>query len=394
MNRSRLNTDIWHLVLSYADRHTVSQTMKTCRFLNRDGVKYLLRDGVVLSQMLQPRSIDSFLAFMIGPRIQRVEDIMRYRFQFLRSLSICFFSVRISASVETVWRITRFFVVCKQYATNLTRLKISDAEPLMHLDEELPGAIAALTSLTHLEVRDVGDHTSHMLSALCSELVSATISLLVERDSQQDAPGPTYKTPTFLLKPSTTLRNLALSYSGSSEFTRRPIAPNRPPVPALEHVHMFDTHHLACAFPCLQTLTAKDCTSLGAGESEDWEDQRRALNVAKQTQHGSWPSLRLFKGTIRALYILGICCPVAHLRLWDEEDDFSELRMLAAIFRDTTPSRLNLYMPSARLIFDEELAAAFIQPSTEQLDSFELYLSIKDYDLGLDVDLVLAVYGH
>ena len=89
MERPKLNRDIWNLVMSFADRDTISRLMQCCRSLHEDGVKYLIGDHVALESAPQVLSFSTFLSNEFVKDMEKVAltGILR-RCWFLRSLSI------------------------------------------------------------------------------------------------------------------------------------------------------------------------------------------------------------------------------------------------------------------------------------------------------------------
>ena len=60
MDSVNLNMDILHLIMARSDQITVSQIMKTCHSLNREGVKYLLHSIPTLWTVSQALSFLQF----------------------------------------------------------------------------------------------------------------------------------------------------------------------------------------------------------------------------------------------------------------------------------------------------------------------------------------------
>ena len=108
-----LNLDILHLVMSLSDRTTVSRVMKTCRILNHEGARHILRGRVTIIDAAGARSLAEYVLGNRDP--VRMMERLRWLTSLQVDNSICQDHPLAIARV-----ITPFFISAASYAENFT----------------------------------------------------------------------------------------------------------------------------------------------------------------------------------------------------------------------------------------------------------------------------------
>ena len=327
-----LNLDILHLVMSLSDRTTVSRVMKTCRILNQEGARHILRGRVTIRDAAGAGSLAEYV--LANRDTVRMMERLRWLTSLRLDISQCQDNPLAIARV-----ITPFFISAASYADNFTELVLDDFETVFAADPELPSAIAALGSLTRLELDWAGPTGSAMLGRLRSQLLHVEVRYDLDYPSLAD----TDRDSASLVHHSTpTLLSMSLQHAKFST--------SAPVYPVLRRLVLADvdlvrtpTRHLVSTFPHLAILYASDRPSL---LHHDDVEERREENLAAQREHGSWTSLLEFEGSFLALYVLGLACRVPLIRVYDDNYWDLDPGRLGAILAETRPMHLSVTLPN------------------------------------------------
>ncbi|KAI0740602.1 hypothetical protein C8Q76DRAFT_781306 [Earliella scabrosa] len=158
---SRLPVDVLFHVMSHASSPTIRATMETCRALNDQGTKYLIRNGVVLRN---DRDVTSFSNLIAAKG--------KAYLAFLQKLTIAFGGVY-SDSPEWVSQLAQLLASPE---SPLDTLVLHASDPLLTASLPIWNAIQSRRSIRHLVLHQAGEPTRLMLSQSRSSLVSAHIS--------------------------------------------------------------------------------------------------------------------------------------------------------------------------------------------------------------------------
>ncbi|RDX50283.1 hypothetical protein OH76DRAFT_467208 [Lentinus brumalis] len=377
MDNSVLNIDVFHVIMAYATRHTVSKLMQTCHSLTYEGGRYLLASGV---QLRTENDAVSFLSFLFA---RSSFEEFSSRIQWVRSVVLSFGTAppRQSMIPGTVYSI---FTNLSLFAFNFVHLEIYSAETLLTLDPsvDIPYAIANLTTLGTLSIVDGGKVALNMLGRLQSPLHSAAIfvySAAVAADVASVTPGE--RNARWLLEgcgqqlTSLTIDGpLSFSAAGPTYSALRVLSIRRIWPPAV--VDYLD------AFPHLQHLKVLDL--IPDALDEDDIDQHRQNNILCRS-HRAADRIRDVRGPIVDLYTLGLSCRAEFLCALQSNDGWDEYmeECLCAILVDTRPVHLTLMITDVALLLSEEFCALCQQEPMQHLESIHLFLDLIPYEYRL-----------
>ncbi|PIL22882.1 hypothetical protein GSI_15578 [Ganoderma sinense ZZ0214-1] len=377
MDSANLNIDILHLILERSDQITVSQVMKTCRSLNREGTKYLLSDIPTISNRSQALS---FLQFMLPTR-QSADS--PHRLHCIDSLHLMLYS---EEEVQIVARVLKpFFVDIAPQAPNFSLLQIDLAERFFAADPELPASVASLKTLNFLMLDDVGEKTVMMLRALQSPLTKVDVHF----DLDIGPSAPEDRDPvSFLRRSEDTLRWISLRSSVSS-FAAGCYRNVR--MLTLNYIDVPNTRHFVEAFPNLECLRATECKAHLEPDPEAAVERQRALNIAGQAGHGSWRRLTSYKGSILMLYAFALRCQVSHICVHDEEEAEMDPAQLWAILADTSPLHLTIQVRGVEyfLMQAEEFVELSRSEEFGRVPSFRLELRLWRSNWDADMEALM-----
>ncbi|RDX50245.1 hypothetical protein OH76DRAFT_1482395 [Lentinus brumalis] len=384
---ARLNLDLFHLVMSLADRCTVSRLMQTCRALNHEGARSIFLED---PQLDTGRNFKSFVRFTAARG--DAAEVAR-RLERLRGLRVDLQEEDREAIVLAPL-LKQFLVERALYLKNLVRLNINGLCDLIRVEPELPAAIAAMTTLRSLVIRRVEHRGLGMVRDLQSRLTHAVIALVggtLDKLADRDL--------TVLLQRSRmTLRSL------SYESVLKPVVSTSPACyPHVRHLSLnraetLVTRNLVAVFPHLETLHASWLVLTPfPGDYDRVLVRHRTKNIAEQHQHGSWSSLRRFTGSLAMLYVLGLTCHVPHISVGIDENEGFEFGWARAIVEDTRPTHLTFdigfpsYLANEEHLV-EELTALFSQESLKDIEVLRVNLILYPGDLDLELGLLLDTF--
>ncbi|KAI0700037.1 hypothetical protein C8T65DRAFT_728852 [Cerioporus squamosus] len=368
MNQPVLVEDVVYIIMSFADRPTISRMMQTCRTLSRGGVPYILHDDVKLYLSSLKASFFRFI-FADPPR----------RLQSLCGLSVSpheFGQASEEIPDDVPELLKGFFVLLAMGGENFTRLRLHDAEVILQLHPDLPDAIASLTRLEELNIDSAGSLSCKLLANIRSSLYVVKVSLLDEDDD----PALTLqdKTPTTLLRGSRT----TLEYLSISDVHTIPDGPRYPNLTVLDIINTwtFITHHFVHAFPSLTKLYVSESFVSGARNVEELTTLREA-NLFKQRRHGAWNALREYWGPLGILYVLGLTCRITEMHLDDMDGHVFDPRLLRAVLSDARPSRLTVMLEDGLHFMAPGIVQIFRDRCAKEVDYLQLELEIKARDI-------------
>ncbi|KAI1794824.1 hypothetical protein LXA43DRAFT_994441 [Ganoderma leucocontextum] len=327
MDSMNLNIDVLHLILNRCGQNTVSQVMKTCRFLNREGVQYLLSDVPIIRNEAQA---SSFVQFALTTR--QSADIA-HRLDWMDSLHILAWDEEAKTVAEAL---KPFFLLVAPLAPNFSLLEVEVAEEFFAADPELTASVASLTTLDVLTLNGAGEKTVKMLRALQSRLTDVTVHFDLELGPS--APEDMDPVP-CLIRSEDTLRCISLRFTISSPAAG---CYRNVRMLTLDYIDGPTTRHFVQAFPNLRCLRATECTARDGLDPDAVVQRKRDLNVAEQALNGSWSSLTSYKGSVFMLYALGLACPVSHVYVHDDESEGMDPRQIRAVLGDTRPLHLTI----------------------------------------------------
>ncbi|KAI0369270.1 hypothetical protein BV20DRAFT_968127 [Pilatotrama ljubarskyi] len=374
----RLNEDILLHIMRFASRRTLCMFISTCRLFHRAGAQYLLEGTVTLDNEQQ---LDSFICFMKADTSHRVG--------FLRTLSIkihLYMAPR-SLSPSTSHALVLLFLRLARDGV-LCNLMLYSAEELLSSQPLLPLAIAMLTTLKSLTLYNAGVRARLLLKNLQSQLTYADLWLIPRDRSPAEGPGldadPGNDPFVLLHRSHDSLRQLITTCA--EKYTS-----HTPAIPVYTHLRALTlrmTHldepyigHYARACPNLEELTAcdLDCEHLD-GDATDVDDplmDARESNKDDQEELGTWPSLRLFKGTYATLFSLGILCPISWIKLNEEDGEFYPSLLLEPL-NDARPTHLDLQFSEAHWLHSGEFRSVFDQRGLQRLKSLTLHVTADE----------------
>ncbi|OJT01753.1 hypothetical protein TRAPUB_7809 [Trametes pubescens] len=369
----RLYDDILLHILHFASKDVVCILMQTCRMFHERGAKYLLQDGLSLATNKQ---ILSFMLFVGSDSDRERARILHLRKLTLsrRPLLIDVSESDLVLSPEAVGMLLHGLFTAIASFGCLEILTIYDSEEVLSLHPALAEVIAALPTITQLNISFAGVRTVRMLKALRSTLFSADIRLGFKALHNESELSIEDKNPMWLLHGSQdTLRQLSTTSPGS--------APDNPQYPLvtvlnLTYTEIPRTQHYVRAFPHLRIITTDDYFGWDSGEDFDmW----RALNQNEQDRLGTWPSLDSYCGTVTNLYLLGLRCPVGTMEL-DHEGQMFSPTMLHAVLGDARPRQLQLRVCGGHSLVDPAFLETFAHPGVQALERFELFVDLQKGD--------------
>lgn len=326
-------------ILAVADRQTQARLMRTCRNLYEEGAKWILEDGYACIH--SAAELVSFVSFMRAEEGRRIP--------LLHSLKISL-PKPTSRAAKRLKDLFRDFAV----ASTLTALNVRELEDLLHANNKLAVAIAAITSLTQLYVSGIGPCALNLLRDLRSQLQTASIDMGCMRE-HEDSDNPHADITRILPHSHATLESLVVCEPGQIVAPVRPF-PNLTNIVLMNPLPMLLSKY-APAFPALEVLHVDVCLPDDPAESVadgHLAEIRRAENTAWREAHPdeAWQTLRQFIGTVTALYALGLGERHVHTVTLAEGDPSERPGMFAAVLDDTAPCALHLAMHRSALWLD------------------------------------------
>ena len=368
MEPSKLNLDVLLQIAALAEKTTQSHIMKTCRILNKEGARELLKEQVWLNS---ERQLVSFVLFMLADK--------RIRFAALREF---YLELDEDISQNSGEMLSDLFIELSTAAnTRLQKLRLSwETEDILLAHPRLSEGIAHLTTLKAIKISCVGSQGSRLLTNLRSSLTYAAVDFDRDALGRKTSLSDGFDPLPLLQTSRNTLESLQLSHAwymltsnivAYPRLTTLTVASRWVPyVPILHR-----------AFPNLTEITSYfgiACTPLEI-PSISIVAEYRAANRTYQLNHGSWAEFDSFHGPSRDLYILGLLCRIQYIDLCHYLGDSIDVGGLQTILSDTRPTHLLL---SARLqpddtFLSEQWMVALFQTRTPPLRALEVTMEVS-----------------
>lgn len=359
----RLNVDVMDVIMSHSDRETVSRLMKTCRNLNREGARYLLTEDPSLNN---PSQVVSLVRFFKG-------EESRLRLGLLRGLSIekgALWSDAYYSEQFIVNNLSELFVDIAADACNFERLKMANCITFFK-DQGGSSSITGIWTLKKIELTTFNRNVGLMLQELQSRLVDVTIL-----DDTRCLPQEDRDVLRLLRNSCSTLHTLTVRMTVF--LTHEFIYPHMR-VLTLERIWPLATRRYVHAFPGLEELRTVRCGGFDLS-IYSLQSMRAENTGSERPPQGSWQSLRLYNGSLVALWALGIQQHIPQLRLFSrcknpDKEPFRAL-MLRDVVVETRPTDLyvEIYDPTQLYYGARELFALFASPDGQSVHSLELKL--------------------
>lgn len=347
----RVNYDVLFNIMDLSEAQSdFGRLMRTCWTLYEAGVPRLLRRLGGRISIYTRKALLSFCAFMLQKNSNR--------FQHLVALGIHLDRPFYKDACKN-----KFVALMFLNASRLETLKLSDPEYLL-TDPAVPRAIASLTSLRELIIRDVTNEVIPVLEKTRSLIRKVSISF--DHDFAKDGGDPI----PLLKNLAHSLEELDVSWVGLEAIDVK--------YPRLAILHLgncdytpFET--LYSAFPNLRSLSL--CSDLEDGWEDElagWWHQR---NLLAQADYGTWQSLSYVRASIPTLYSLALQCRVEHLDIRQCGLVREGCDLLRAVLSAVQPSAVSLFLYAQA--FDMQFLGTALRPSVHTLH--ELFLDIDFY---------------
>ncbi|KAM5537779.1 hypothetical protein V8D89_008547 [Ganoderma adspersum] len=335
MNRPVLNADVLLLIFSAADVQTKLALISTCQVLYREGGKRFPPTKYVRPRT--ERRPESFLRFMDADGGSR-----------MRSLHTLDISLREQEPSESIAEDLSKMLTRLAPVSRLTELCIYPLETFLSTHPPLSRAIASLSTIEDIRFSEVGERSLELVRSMEAKLTKV-IFWGGRYDLFKDAAGGSVVA--LLHQFSGSLRELCLAGFGDAAH---PTA-DTPEYPLLSALDLevtsapIDTWHYVRVFPNLKSLTLRPepCNGRSNVGGSQLDLEFRTQNRAQLRAYGCWESLDTFKGSIPALWGLGLPsqCHVRCMEVCDkdtEEDPDMTAEMLRDVLCAARPARLEL----------------------------------------------------
>ncbi|KAI0704086.1 hypothetical protein C8Q76DRAFT_697422 [Earliella scabrosa] len=379
----RLNYDIFLLVMQYAPRGVVANLMGTCRYLNAAGARHLFKDPIVLSTEKQAKSFALLL---------RTPDATSRRTHLAQL--VCRLTIALGPDQLTddaTLAIQCIFADVVPSLPNLTHLEIERSEELLCAKPEIGETVAALTGLRRIKVTEAGELSCNMLHFLSSPVLYAHVYLQHDKragDPRLRCPGQ------FLRNVHTTLQTLSVDRSNAF-YAFDPVFQHVRSL-SMRHTHIRVYAQLVRVCPGLQHLRISEHTS-----RDLWPTVEDMRNVNMLSTQASWPALRSYSGSIKALYMLALRCPIIRLDLEDEQHATVVVRpaALQQVLLDSTPTHLTfrgLWTGTSTYYTNDNVIATLSEPGLWRwpLRTLEFVIRFRGCDGHVDVSELLPPPGE
>ncbi|KAL7281136.1 hypothetical protein ACG7TL_004444 [Trametes sanguinea] len=381
MERPHLNYDVLLLILSFSDQRTLARMMQTCRELYRPAINCILQSLVTVR--VTSSSILSFSCFLFRDPVHRIPLLRKLEINDIFTYDADDAALTPDAASSLKHVLDRLAA-----AGCLEELVLYEPDDLLEEYPELSDIIESFTSLKSIKIYEAGERSVDLLGNLESCLVTAHIMF---EDWRVYPEVEIFRSPIDLLcRSQDTLRELSVSrgrlehrYANQDEATY----PNLTKL-TLHDTDILDISRYIRAFPRLRTLELEDCNTYWP-LNMDLSTQEQ--NEEAQKQHGSWPRLEVYEGSLCSLWQLALACPVSSLLL--TEDDLGEVppTMTIDVLTAARPNNLELRVCGCRVFLTDEVLRIFrhSMESLADLRSLRLDLSIAHEDREGDWHQVL-----
>ncbi|KAH9925428.1 uncharacterized protein BXZ73DRAFT_12430, partial [Epithele typhae] len=332
-----LNFDVMHIIWSFSDRSTLFTFRKTCRDYRHEVIRYILKEDVILN-LERPAKISSFLHF--------VQADPTYRVWSLRGLVIASFDSMDNDTAKAsdgLHSTVALLTAVTNHPNRLLRLAIHNVEEILEMTPSIYPLVVQLSNLQELRLFSAGNASSRLVTSLPVHLRRTSL-VTMWHYHVPGLSGPDTNPLLLLQNHTDTLEECVLG-----DVTIPPDAPVYHCLTTLRLQYIPDYHveRYVHAFPNLQFLhldydNMEDSATMDAEMGLAQMDHTRARNMSNQEHWGTWPRLRVYDGPIAVLYVLGLQCPIADLRLNDDDDSQVHFGMLPLVLQEAVPSHLAL----------------------------------------------------
>ncbi|RDX48480.1 hypothetical protein OH76DRAFT_656813 [Lentinus brumalis] len=361
----RIPFDVLVVIQSVADQATIGRMMQCCRYLKATGEWFILRDV----QLSSNKVVEGFVRYMISSHVSRLPLLHGLRLEMTPPPTVPRDSLR------------ELFIKLRT-GSKLVRLSIHRPEELLQRHAGLSSAIAALTSLQHLELWNAGPITVGMLHAVRSKLVVATLHM--GSGGANDLPDVTQ----LFRGSQNTLEELTVTRPGPT--TSHPLGernattfalcyPRMRTLTLIEPTYSLYTADYIRAFPNLRSLAILD-----PNEYPLRDPNRPPSNT---DPYKTWPSLRYVEGSVRVLYGLALPCHIPTIDVHDF-DHVPQVDLLRVVLAETRPVHLKLSVLSAKRC-KAVYVTALEQMELPHLRALSLTVVLMCEDTNLDLKLWL-----
>ncbi|KAH9887646.1 hypothetical protein C8Q73DRAFT_207778 [Cubamyces lactineus] len=364
-----LHNDILLNIMQASDTNTVCSLMQVSRSLYHLGPQYILLPLVFIDDEWR---LQSFIAFMAAEQ--------PYRFKFLHRICIATGSVSDPVAELFVDFLNRFKDVME-----LRLLHIEYSELFVQSHPGLSDALAGLPHITRLFLRDGGKDVGTCCHAMDARLDFASLTLAPSPvdHTEETEWGKQARNPIILFHRSQdTLRSLFVDGGVLDSADRIAYSPRYPHLTTLclRNSDLPWVFHYARAFPNVENLTFRSSKTIWNDISKSLEliDHQSRINVASQTEFGTWTKLRCVTSTLPDLLMLALLCPVEQLVI---VGPWFHSALANPVLESMKPAYLELQGFDVPFIDSGRFADVMAGPGASTIRSLSL-----DINVGVEVD--------
>ncbi|EMD31032.1 hypothetical protein CERSUDRAFT_100757 [Gelatoporia subvermispora B] len=308
--KSRLDFDIFILIMEFLPTQCLSRTMQTCHMLYDAGIRLLL------SHERRPFSEHRLISFC-----HFVLNGAPVRSNFLLELTIPSIYERSVAALV---------VEVLSHARALRKLNIEASSFSVESDSDFADVIRSLSSLTTLQWPDMYEACIEIMKRMQAPLkvAYASFDYCAEAQDPSEVFEPFAETLEDLCAHYTIVAPSAVHFN-ALQYLRLTISGNAP----------IDTDVLMSIYPNITSFHLNFASFLNDFPGALWREMR-AVNEHRPRLRGRWLGLADVEGDILALWSLALDCTVVtlsvHLTYLDE------FILLSILLRDTSPFQLHL----------------------------------------------------
>ncbi|KAH9936767.1 uncharacterized protein BXZ73DRAFT_45012 [Epithele typhae] len=433
--------DVLLTIMSFSDDVTISRLMRTTRYLNTEGARYLLGGDDDTLEIYEDDALCSLISFLSA------ND--GYRLRHLRGLSLLMVHPHRPTAV-----LLGDFLDTFSEKIRITTLCVLHLESLLECSARLRYSLSRLSTLKCVDFGEVGRRGSQMLSMSRSQLVTATIDWTRNsRHPRQRSSAQTVATEDVPAPLSTSVHTSTLVHEGDEDDQREDVPDSdsdsdtsleddasyededsKNPVLVLsnsqwtlkslsadnafilvdgaqhheevyphvtdlylKNVEAIETVALVGAFPHLQNLeySFKRRTVEDLADTDRFESCRM-LNIIEQARSGSWKSLQSCRALLSDLFLLAPSCPIRTLYI---KGPTFIVKAMRSVLGRTKPVHLSLESFDAGVLA-RGIVRVMGRPYTLQIECLEATLiagfhaaSPADVDAPAIVDGLVAAVG-
>lgn len=302
----------------------------------------------------------------------------------------------------SVAEMLKAFIMRFSLTMNIKYLTIDFAEEFFGSTPGLAEVFAALRTIKHVKIHDVGIDGVLFLRRTRSSFVSADLTMAAIFDKHPRCLGSesplsadrlvTVRNPIVLLHGSQDHLE-TITASGCKTLSGTHCVGYRQKYPHVHSLELQDndlpvTTHYAIAFPNLSKLrveTSPDVLAALAVSKSDSVAKVRLRNRDQQVKSGTWKSLDACHAPLLDHFMLGLVCPVKEIHIFGPHMNPD---MLYQVLKTTRPSSVSLRGFFLASLATPRLAKVFRQPCALDINHFELFILVRASDAGAAGHLV------